>query len=105
MFSMQDLRLINRAERFIVTQHGRERLVERGIALADVMNTINSGEIIEQYPDDFPFPSALVLGQTNGSSALHVVVALNEEFIYLISAYFPDTGIWNPDMKTRKGVK
>jgi hypothetical protein len=38
------------------------RLRERGIKRADVINCIQSGEIIEQYLDDMPFPSCLILG-------------------------------------------
>ena len=37
---------------------------ERGIRRADVIRCLESGEIIEDYPDDFPHPSCLVFGRT-----------------------------------------
>ena len=37
----------------------------------DVMNAINNGEIIEQYPDDYPFPSCLILGITINDEYVH----------------------------------
>lgn len=37
---------------------------ERDISRADVKNCIMHGEIIEDYPDDFPHPSCLIFGYT-----------------------------------------
>ena len=42
--------------------HAAARIQERGISRLDVLNCINNGEIIERYPDDFPYPSYLVFG-------------------------------------------
>ena len=86
----------------VITQHGRKRMMERGIYLADIVNAIETGEIIEHYPDDFPFPSALILGTTKNFRQLHVVASLNDNLIYLITAYYPDEDNWETDMKTRK---
>ena len=82
--------------------HGRRRLSERGILLSDVINAVDHGEIIETYPEDFPFPSCLILGLSTHNSYLHAVVSLNENNIYLITAYFPSPDEWEPDMKTRR---
>ena len=43
------------------TQHCLQRMQERDISRADVKNGIATGEIIEDYPDDFPNPSCLML--------------------------------------------
>ena len=66
------------------------------------MNAIDNGEIIEQYPDDFPFPSCLILGISVKNEYIHVVVSMNEEKIYLITAYIPTSDKWEADFKTRK---
>lgn len=60
-----------------------------------------NGEIIEDYPNDFPFPSCLILG-TNGSRKLHIVASINADMIYLITAYIPDPMKWDKDLKKRK---
>ncbi len=104
MLVIEDFKIINRAENFIVTQHGRKRLAERGIMLTDVMNAISNGEIIEHYPDDRPFASALILGKTTDVRQLHVVASIDDGLIYLITAYFPDSTIWDLNMKNRKDV-
>ena len=96
------LRKYNHAENFVIAAHGRKRLFERNIRLWDVMSVIEFGEIIEQYPDDTPFPSCLILGTTPKGRHLHTVVSLDGEWIYLITAYEPDPNEWESDMMTRR---
>ena len=40
-----------------ITLHAAKRLEQRRIFLKDVIACIMNGEIIEQYPDDYPYPS------------------------------------------------
>ena len=54
--------------------HAIERMARRNIGIEDVRAVLDSGEVIEDYPDDFPYPSALVLGWVK-NRPLHVVVA------------------------------
>ena len=42
-----------------ITLHAAKRLEQRRIFLKDVIACIMNGEIIEQYPDDYPYPSCL----------------------------------------------
>ena len=53
------------------------RMFERSIGVSDVMQAIEAGETIEDYPDDTPYPSRLVLARIAGQP-LHIVVADNE---------------------------
>ena len=62
MPDIDQFRRFNRAENYVVTMHGRRRMSERGILLADVMRAVDQGEIIESHPEDYPFPSCLILG-------------------------------------------
>jgi hypothetical protein len=41
----------------------------------EILAILDSGEIIEEYADDVPYPSCLVLGRTRTGRALHVVCA------------------------------
>jgi len=102
MLEIELFRQKNKAENYVVTMHSRRRMNERGILLRDVMYAVEHGEIIEQYPEDYPFPSCLILGATVGGRYLHAVVSLDEGHIYLITAYYPDEEDWEPDMKTRR---
>ena len=55
------------------TQHCLQRMQERNISRADVKNGIVTGEIIEDYPDDYPNPSCLIFGYNISGQILHIV--------------------------------
>lgn len=38
--------------------HMLKRMKQRGINISDVLECISNGEIIEQYENDYPYPSA-----------------------------------------------
>ncbi len=89
----------------IYSVHSLERLQERDIFRKDVVNAIRSGEIIEQYPDDTPYPSCLVFGYSTRGKALHVVCAYDGRHINVITAYYPSLDKFETDLKTRKERK
>jgi len=103
MLSIEDFRHLNHISQIALTQHSRRRLVERGISIADVVCAINNGKIIEQYPDDFPFPSCLILGKTMDSRTIHLVASIDEGIIYLITAYYPSPEKWDAAGNVRRG--
>lgn len=87
------------------TAHVLKRLLQRNISQADVIQAIQSGEIIEDYPDDYPFPSCLLLGTDVNGDALHVCCGLGHGEIWMITAYHPNFDEWEADLKTRKKVQ
>lgn len=60
------------------------------------------GEIIEDYPNDYPNPSCLIFGYTLNNRVIHVVIGYDVENIYIITAYYPNTDKFELDMKTRR---
>lgn len=84
-------------------RHVLERLLQRTIPRNAVIEVLRTGDCIEDYPDDRPFPSALFLGWHRGKP-LHVVVALDEVAprIFIITAYEPDLEHFEPDFRTRR---
>lgn len=103
MPDIEILRKMNQPDKVAVTKHAKERLTERNIFIADIVKGIMTGEIIKQYEDDKPLPSCLLLGRSTDDKYIHIVVSNDKEYIYLITAYYPDPAHWNPDFKTRKG--
>jgi hypothetical protein len=83
--------------------HVLKRMVERGIARSEVRDVLLSGERIEDYPTDAPFPSALFLGWAGGRP-LHVVAAYSagRRTAHIITVYEPDASHFEPDFKTRR---
>ncbi len=85
------------------SKHCLERMQERDISIYDVESSLLTGEIIEDYPDDFPYPSYLIFGYTKENKVLHIVVGSKGDAIFFITAYYPNTDKFEKDLKTRKG--
>lgn len=85
------------------TIHVLRKLQERGIYQEDVYCALNNGRIIEQYPDDYPYPSCLVYGRDLHDNPLHIVVGSDGTILYLITAYLPDPDHFENDNEIRKG--
>jgi hypothetical protein len=90
-------------KRVIWQRHAFERMMERGISRDGVKQALLDGEFIEEYPDDNPLPSGLILGFVN-EIPLHVVIGIDKEskYCYIITAYRPDSEYFESDYKTRK---
>ena len=101
MLSIDDIRALCHDETIRMTDHAINRCRERSIKYDEITAAILSGEIIEQYPEDFPYPSCLILG-TVASGPLHVVAGVGGGALWIISAYRPALDKWEPDFKTRK---
>ena len=89
-------------ENIEITLHAAKRLEQRGILLDDVISCIQSGKIIEQYPDDYPFPSCLILGLSIKNQYLHVVVGSNLETLWIVTAYYPDSEKWESILRQER---
>ena len=86
----------------VISEHAQNRCREPGIKQKDIRNCIMTGEIIEQYPDDFPFPSCLVYGYDLSNRVIHVVISSEGESGRIITAYIPNTEKFQDDLKTRR---
>jgi hypothetical protein len=75
---------------------------QRSIKVNDIINCINNGQIIECYIDDEPFPSCLILGRSEVGNGIHVVCAIGDDSIWIVTAYYPDKNEWLDDLKTRR---
>jgi hypothetical protein len=84
-------------------QHALQRLAERNLCREDVVQSILNGEVIEDYPDDYPLPSALVLCSREGRP-VHVVVAWDAEDhrTYIITVYIPNEARFADDCRRRR---
>ncbi len=84
------------------TNHVIVRLLQRNITQEDIEKALLDGEIIEEYENDYPYPSCLVYGINLNNEVIHIVCGLNEIELWIITAYYPDNIKWKEDLKTRK---
>ena len=89
--------------RLVFRVHAVQRMFARDIDETDVREVLETGETIEAYPEDTPYPSRLVLGW-RGNRPLHVVVADNTEAqeTIVITAYEPDASQWDTGFERRR---
>ena len=91
--------LINSGE-ILISHHARVRMFERNISTDDLITVISSGEIIEEYPEDEPCPSILIMGLI-GAVAYHTVIAICTDHIRVITVYIPEEDKWIEYRKRR----
>ena len=101
--NLDKLRDAVRAESIEWRKHVLERMAERSISQAAVLNVLLSGEKVRDYPEDKPFASALVLGYDAGRP-LHVVASVNEGAAqaFVITVYEPSLEVFEADYKTKR---
>ena len=89
--------------KIIFKDHAVIRMFERGITKNEIVEVIESGETIEEYKDDYPYPSCLLFKIVN-AKPIHIVVADNkiENQKIIITIYIPDSTNFESDFKTRK---
>lgn len=83
--------------------HATKRMIQRNIQDYEINHVLHTGNIIEFYDDDFPFPSLLINGLTQEKRPLHLVAAINklEKIIIIITIYEPDYNRWTHNYSKR----
>lgn len=75
-----------------ITDHADEEAESDQLSFDEIYLSVFNGEVIEDYPNDTPYPSCLIYGNTFSGDPVHSVWAYNAESRYsvLITVYRPD---------------
>ncbi|MGE0276094.1 MAG: DUF4258 domain-containing protein [Nitrospiraceae bacterium] len=89
--------------RMFWTYHVNMRMGERAISRNQIIEAVDSYEIIEAYPKDKYLPSYLLYARA-GSITFHVLFAADrrDDNVRVITAYRPQPSQWSNDFKTRR---
>ncbi len=80
---------------FEFSKHAVDQTIVRHILVQEIKETIDSGRIIENYPEDKHGPSCLIYGRTSLGRPLHVQCSHPaRSLIKIITAYEPDPARW-----------
>lgn len=71
------------------------------ISTSDVRAVIESGELVEDYPEDPRGHSCLLLGFGANDRPIHVVCSPKDDYLAIITAYVPDADKWTADFRRR----
>ncbi len=87
---------------FEFSKHAVDQSILRGISVQELRDAIQSGEIIEDYPDDKYGPSCLIFGMTPEKRPLHLQCSYpSRPLIKIVTLYEPDENLWT-DHRVRK---
>lgn len=91
-------------EQLVIRKHAAEHMASDAISVDDVLDVLNTGTVVREYPDDTPFPSSLMLGFPTTANPVHVVSAIDPtlNLVYIITAYRPDPALWQEGFTRRK---
>jgi hypothetical protein len=91
------------ANRIVWKRHAIQRMKKRDIKRSDVLTVLRAKDRIEDYPNDYPYPSALFLGWIAGVP-LHVVAALDVagNRAIIITVYEPDLVHFEANYRIRR---
>ncbi len=100
----QTIRELAKKDRIAFKKHTVLRMHERKIHADEVKDALTKGEIVEDYPDDRPLPSYLVLGYTMKERPVHAVVAIDMEdkMLWIITVYEPNLENWENEFRRRR---
>ena len=105
IFDIETIRALCARNTLTISDKVYDKIESRRITPRHVRMAIMNGEIIEVYPDEKPDPRVLIMGYIADNNPLHVVIAIDDWSIRLVSAYNPDPGRWEADFRTRKAVQ
>jgi Domain of unknown function (DUF4258) len=77
-----------------ITDHAREEMEEEAITLAELLEAIIAGQIIENYPDHKRGACCLLAGLTAKGQPLHVVCTTSLPSLVIITVYIPTLPQW-----------
>ena len=102
---IEDIRVQVALNGLEVTLHTELRSDERGISREEIQQAIDSGEVIEDYPNDKYGPSCLILGYTQAGRALHMQCTYpTNGIVKVITVYDPIPSRWI-DFRIRRVVE
>lgn len=94
--NIEDIIVAIRKSQVRITDHADEEAVDDKLRFDEIYYSVMQGEIIEDYPNDKPFPSCLIMGKNFTGEAIHSVWAYNSknQWAVLITVYRPDPTRW-----------
>jgi len=92
-----------RVRKILWTYHVSMRMKERLLSREQIISSVDSFRIIEEYPEDKFLPSYLIYARC-GDLVIHVQVAVDQDNdnVRIITSYLPTLEKWENDFMTRR---
>ncbi len=85
-----------RNRRVRITEHADEEILDDNLSYEEIYSSVIQGEVIEDYSNDKPYPSCLIMGKNFSGEPIHSVWAYNSDnqWAVLITVYRPNPERW-----------
>ena len=91
---LERIRAQAREECIRVTQHAHQEMVEEAITLDELLQALEEGTILEDYPEHRRGACCLIGGLTRAGRHLHAVCATTHAVLIVITVYEPKPPKW-----------
>lgn len=99
---IDDIRIKVLGGLFEFSKHAVDQSISRRIRVDEIGEVIETGEIIEDYPNDKYGPSCLIFGMTLEKRPLHIQISYPSRLLLkIVTLYEPEEDLWI-DHKIRK---
>ena len=99
---LQNIHIKAKEENIRITQHAQQEMAEEDIILDDVLESIASGTILENYPEHRRGACCLLNGVTKIGDPLHIVCTTALPILIIITVYRPKRPKWISTTERRK---
>lgn len=98
---LKRIRALADLENIRITQHAQQEMVEDEIILDDILETIATGQILENYPEHRRGACCLLNGLTRDNRPLHIVCTTARPALIIITVYKPKSPKWKTPTQRR----
>jgi hypothetical protein len=95
------LRQAVRENRYLISRHAQERMGLRKITHADLRHVVETGDVVEEYPNNQPDPKVLFMAHVQ-DEPLYVSCAFDGNCVYIITVHRYDAAKWRDPWTRRK---
>jgi len=102
---LETIKALVRDGRVLVSAHGYEELAADGILFGDVIGSVLSADLVEDYPSASKGPSVLVLQHDTAGRPIHAVWGIPRDAsgpAVPVTACRPDPQRWSSDFNERR---
>ena len=72
-----------------VTLHAQQEMIDENIKIADIYQAIQTGRILENYPEHQRGACCLLNGEDEQGRDIHIVCTTSRDILIIITAYLP----------------
>ncbi len=91
---VERMRAQARREAIRVTQHAQQEMVSEDITIEEVLEAIETGQVLEDYSEHRRGACCLLNGVTGDDRPLHVVCTTAKPLLIIITVYEPKPPKW-----------